>query len=636
MAKGWLATCKLDHKACNGGGNAPRRLPTRLICVESFSDTDTTPDTAPDIKLALTDAMDVSVEYLALSHCWGLSKGFRLLEGNYDSCLASIDRSLLTKNMQDAISITRVLGYSYIWIDSLCIIQDSEEDWKAESARMLSVYAGAACTLAATASASGDGGFFRSRLNRRSLEACEVGVSTLAGDGREWIYVRRDDLSDFRRGVDLAPLNGRGWVLQERLLSRRILHFGADMLYWECCLRSASELCPLGYVYKKHPEEYYGNFLPHWVSQTPDGSDMVPTVGLTRSCMVQRRSPQPDLALFDHSNTALLGQEVWQKSRQAFFKEVRRHSFEAWSSDSTEDRYRTPLAQLQANDVENEGNLGFAPTWYAIVELYTRTSLTFSTDKFIAIQGIVDEVQRATKYRFIAGMWEECLVECLVWFVAEGPRPTLLESVAREQPGTDTPELSGPPMAPSWSWVAVDGPISVNQHPVHAAKKINIVRLATSCSAMVSSVRPGPAGEKWNAIEGVLEIVAPLVRITRLECERDKSYYVYVGSWGWSRRRRSARLLPDLVTFGQDGENDAGTQRELFCISLLLLRRGTETVFAGKTTEVQGLVVQLVEQRADGPDIYKRIGFFSTGLMEGGSGHVGLLKNAPAGKIHIK
>jgi hypothetical protein len=91
-----------------------------------------------------------------------------------------------------------------------------------------------------------------------------------------------------------------------------------------------------------------------------------------------------------------------------------------------------------------------------------------------------------------------------------------------------------------------------------------------------------------------------------------------------------------LVTFGQDEESDAGTQRQLFCISLLLLRRGTETVFVGKTTEVQGLVVQLVEQRADGPDIYKRIGFFSTGLMEGGSGHVGLLKNAPAEKIHIK
>ena len=76
---------------------------------------------------------------------------------------------------------------------------------------MESVYSGAAYTLASTGSASGTTGCFHDRRSG-ALRTCKIGVSDLWED-QEWIYLRRDDLSDFRRGVDRAPLNARGWVL---------------------------------------------------------------------------------------------------------------------------------------------------------------------------------------------------------------------------------------------------------------------------------------------------------------------------------------------------------------------------------------------------------------------------------------
>jgi hypothetical protein len=668
----WLSDCRSHHRVCSSGGNTPRAPPTRLIQVERG----TGDDTALRIKLVLSGGLPV--KYLAFSHCWGGSSTLELRKANVEEFQTGIDPSSLSKNMQDAVAITQRLGYNYIWIDSLCIIQDSYDDWNTEAAKIEGVYAGADCTLASTGSASGDGGCFHGRLNLRSLRACKVGVS---GDTQpEWIYIRRDDLSDFCRGVDRAPLNQRGWVLQERLLSRRILHFGAEMLYWECCLRSASELCPTGYVYKKHPHEYYGDFLPPPIQIELDGSDLKPKITWKRSGFIQRRLPQPDLDLI----SSLGPSGVWQ-ARQAFMKERRRHGLEPWRSDSAAGRHRTALEQIQENDLESQGILSFAQIWYIIIESFSVSRLSFATDKFIAMKGIVDEVQRATKYHYVAGLWEEHLVECLLWFVTQGPSKRLRETkkaqatpvqaesttstdlasepqstppsqpeaeitasdgsvealqagvtIADEAPAVGPPSvvanelIIGPRMAPTWSWVSVDGPVSLNQFPVSASRKVYTTRLATECSATASSVSSGPGEPNWNAMEGVLKIKAPLLKIKHVERDGDQ-WYIYVGPWA---RRRSARLLPDLATFNGDTKED-GLEPELFCVSLLSLRRDTETIFRLKLREVQGLVVKRIESRDEGPDVYERVGFFSTTMLDGGSPHLRRFNKGPLEEIHV-
>ncbi len=674
LARSWLSDCRRHHRACSSSGNTPRAPPTRLIQVEKGKGDE------PALRIKLVLSGDSPVKYLAFSHCWGGSSTLELRKANVEEFQTGIDLSFLSKNMRDAVAITQRLGYSYIWIDSLCIIQDSDEDWNAEAAKMESVYAGADCTLASTGSASGDGGCFHDRLNLCSLRACKVGVS--GGTQPEWIYIRRDDLSDFRRGVDRAPLNQRGWVLQERLLSRRILHFGAEMLYWECCLRSASELCPTGYVYKKHPQEFYGDFLPPPIQVEIDGSDLEPEDTWKRFRLIQRRLPQPDLDLFGSQGPS----GVWQ-TRQAFMKEPRRHGLEPWSRDSGAGRHRTALEQIQENNLEGQGILSFAQTWYTIVESFTISRLTFSTDKFIAMAGIVDKVKRATKYHHVAGLWEEHLVECLLWFVTQGPSQRLRETKKAQtapvqaevgvtistdstsppqSPSTGQPEaettasdgiveilqpgvtvleeapagaqpsavakglIIGPQMAPTWSWVSVDGPVSLNQFPMNAARKVYTTRLATECSATASPVSPGPGEPNWKALEGVLKIKAPLLKIKHLERDGHQ-WYIYVGPWA---RRRSARLLPDVATFNRDAKGDE-IEPELFCVSLLSLRRETEIVFHIKSREVQGLVVKCIERRDEGPDVYERVGFFSSAMLEGGSPHLRRFKKAPLEEIHV-
>src|SRR4051812_13673725 len=81
-----------------------------------------------------------SMKYVTLSHCWGTIEILRLLKENFQSLKKEIIVADLTKTFQDAIWIAQSLGFQYIWIDSLCIIQDDEEDWRRESILMSSVY----------------------------------------------------------------------------------------------------------------------------------------------------------------------------------------------------------------------------------------------------------------------------------------------------------------------------------------------------------------------------------------------------------------------------------------------------------------------------------------------------------------
>ncbi|PVH96780.1 HET-domain-containing protein, partial [Periconia macrospinosa] len=155
--------------------------------------------------------MFTNQEYTCLSHCWGNSKPYTLNSITQRDLESGIDAGNLPKTFQDAIHVTRCLGVQYLWIDSLCILQDSESDWATESARMDQVYARAACTIAATASINSEGGLFFERHPETLLP---------------------------------SPLNSRAWVSQERQLSRRIMHFSNRQLFWECHGKITCEIYP--------------------------------------------------------------------------------------------------------------------------------------------------------------------------------------------------------------------------------------------------------------------------------------------------------------------------------------------------------------------------------------------------------
>ncbi|OJD39753.1 heterokaryon incompatibility protein [Diplodia corticola] len=242
-ASEWLHACRQkdeDHSMCTVRRNHNPTLPTRLVYCGS--------DVDPP-RVCESATLPPCTEYLTLSHCWGTKPIFSLTVENEERLKAELPKGKLTRSFLDAIFVTRALKFEYIWIDSLCIIQDSHEDWAAESVTMGSVYANAVLNIAATGVASGEKGFFATR-DAAILPPLKLGLNLgqpwpdydIVLKGEYWLHKRT-----FDDDVDKAPLNTRGWVLQERILSPRILHFGSNQIYWECPSLVACEVFPRGF-----------------------------------------------------------------------------------------------------------------------------------------------------------------------------------------------------------------------------------------------------------------------------------------------------------------------------------------------------------------------------------------------------
>jgi hypothetical protein len=246
LAQTWIKDCLENHDKCRNKSLQKWR-PTRLLKLDS---------PCPEyISLDVDSKQPSLVEfepYMTLSHCWGNSQPMKLTMGTQADLLKGIPISKLPKTFQDAVRITRFLGCNYIWIDSLCIVQTSKLDWVHESSLMGMVYSNALCNIGATASSSSDGGCFRER-NPILLDDT---VSRSDSETYRQVYDRYA-VSDH---CDGSPLLQRGWVVQEHIMSRRFIHFGAEQVLWDCREIFASEVYPRG--------------LPHVAVGQPSGVPM--------------------------------------------------------------------------------------------------------------------------------------------------------------------------------------------------------------------------------------------------------------------------------------------------------------------------------------------------------------------------
>jgi hypothetical protein len=166
----------------------------------------------------------------------------KLVRETLGTFLTCIPEAELPQSFKDAVRVARRLGVRYLWIDSLCIIQDSPQDWRTESSMMGRVYKNSLCNIAATASVDSNGGLFFDR-NPDMIRPAVVTSQWM--DSPSFTYqVFRHRLWDL--GVEQAPLSSPGWFVQERFLAPRILHFTLDQIYWECDELQACETCPRG------------------------------------------------------------------------------------------------------------------------------------------------------------------------------------------------------------------------------------------------------------------------------------------------------------------------------------------------------------------------------------------------------
>ncbi|KAM7210750.1 HET domain containing protein [Rhypophila decipiens] len=343
IARSWLEECRSTHPSCLSI-QAPQ-LPTRVIDVGIGPHSATARIFVPE---------RIEADYIALSHCWGGNIETKLTSKTIVAWQDSLPCEELPVNFKDAITITRELGIRYLWIDSLCILQDSAHDWEVESAKMGRIYGDSTLTISAVAARSSKAGILvpsteASRATDSPIPLplnqppAQDSLHPITHDPDMEIQVKHRDLEeeDLYTLHTHGPLNRRGWCLQESILSPRVLFYGAKQIYWKC----------------------------------PDG--YASADGLSRNA----RGP-PDL-----------------------YREISAHLHA--------DRLLSCSSSVSLSSRNNKRQLLL--DYYALVKEYTSRQLTFGSDKFPAFSGLARRLS-PTLGPYVAGIFLSDWRRGLLWY----------------------------------------------------------------------------------------------------------------------------------------------------------------------------------------------------------------------------
>lgn len=330
----WVSECSQDHKTC-AAQTRPSFPKSKSVDIQTrVRFVDLGADSKAHIKLVEGFIVD-DVKYITLSYRWTAETP--------RTSLKTHNRALYLKNIptkewpqiyHDAVFASRALGIRYIWIDSLCIIQDDAHDWDVQASMMHRIYAGGFLNLAGLLGEHCSG--LKVTRNPLGVSPCVLSRSLAfrsSGDLQQeyWICHREHRPLEGLESLETAALYSRGWTYQERFLSMRTVHFG-QQLYWECRERHASEAFPvrkaLGISIK------YGGYDTH-----PD------TIGTALDGEVQKTVNRP-------------------RGESA------------------------PPLQLH---IDMESHLAPAHIWEGVIQSYYPTTLTKQSDKLVALRGIFNK-----------------------------------------------------------------------------------------------------------------------------------------------------------------------------------------------------------------------------------------------------
>lgn len=415
--------CHSNHDTCREA-QQQEWMPTRLVDISDYEkgyarvvDSSTLPKGSGEV-------------YLALSHCWGRKPFPVMSHANKEAFERGVLISSLGLNFQDAMFITRQIGFRYIWIDSLCIIQGSAKDWNNEAPLMNKVYKNAFLTLGALASQDGHGGLFRDR-DPEMTNPCPFRLRTEDEGDIEGFLVN----SDFWESqVRRAPLSQRAWVVQERILAPKSLYFGESQLFWECRQQLACELFPDGV-----PLEFITDI------KEPQAVDVVSVKAFETTIRRLIKAGCDDNDFDKHHSGKDISDEAHSDETDFDKTDFDETDFdETGSGENGSDDDSTPWLPRQYESPYQ--------VWNDILESYVKCALTKPEDKLVAISGVVKECANIMDDEYLAGIWRKNLINGLLW-------------VAKDElyPGPSPPVRSAVYRAPSWSWASLDAPGTYTQ-----------------------------------------------------------------------------------------------------------------------------------------------------------------------------
>ncbi|RFN54374.1 het domain-containing protein [Fusarium flagelliforme] len=245
LIRGWKKECLANHEAC-ARNRTKARLPSRVIEIEP------TCKEITEVSVIETIHLEDKHEYVCLSYCWGVAKQKSM------TTTAVFPRQLtlteLPATIADAIRLCHALGYRYLWVDSLCIIQGDIKDWETESAQMCNIYGGASLTIATEVCDASVQSFIHRREDRVYFSGpgilTKVNGNPLSPKKRIWFYKKMDrrESSVWDLESDSLVTYGRkstwlkrAWTYQEWMLSPKVLHI-EEMTLWDCFEGYANEI----------------------------------------------------------------------------------------------------------------------------------------------------------------------------------------------------------------------------------------------------------------------------------------------------------------------------------------------------------------------------------------------------------
>jgi hypothetical protein len=348
LTRKWLDYCEKNHDQCRHADKEHPRLPTRVIDIGSE-------EREPRLHISSEEERD---RFVVLSHCWGSDPNTKRLLTTHvslDSHCAKIPFDSFPKTFQDAILITRGLNIRYLWVDSVCIVQDDPSDWAREAANMHNIYNSAVLKIGADRAANADEGCFLSAQDQLERYARLKSLTFVDPKSRKHrdLYVRKSTyLPSQRAGFCFKSIVGypaamkgnlgqRAWVLQEGLLCRRAIYFTHTELIWEC--------------------------------------------NTTCKCECEINSAM--YGVYDEYNNNI------QSLKHRFLR----------------------FQQSNESDFDQEGyNLDRRRTWELIIEAYTRRQLSYPSDRLPALAGVASFTSRSST-DYLAGIWRQDLELHLLW-----------------------------------------------------------------------------------------------------------------------------------------------------------------------------------------------------------------------------